>query len=280
MTPLLLSILRIAVTLVAAYVLLVVLAAGCQRKLVYYPSKADTPRLRSEAERIGLVPWTDAEGERIGWTNEQSAAPPCPAVVVFHGNAGHALHRFHFVQALASNWEEEGLRVFVFEYPGYADRSGRPSERVIKKAAAQATEELLDRTSTDRLFVLGESLGSGVACHLAGKMPDQIAGVLLITPFTSLVDVAKRHYPYLPVAWLLRDRYKNVEPLENYAGPVAVILAERDAVVPPPIGHRLYESYDGPKRLWIQKGRGHNTLNYDPTLPWWTEVVDFLREPQ
>ena len=88
--------------------------------------------------------------------------------------------------------------------------------------------------------------------------------------------MAAARYPFVPVRWLLRDRWDSVEALSAYRGPLAVLLAERDTVVPARFGRRLYDGYGGPKRLWVQAGRNHNSLDLRPEAPWWDEVSEAL----
>ena len=247
-----------------------------QRQLLYFPSKAPAAELAQEAARVGLHTWRDESGGAIGW---KSAGRPGARnrMLVFHGNAGYALHRDYFVaglEALADEWE-----VFLFEYPGYGAREGTPSEALFKGAAVQALKSLLAggmATDARPVYVLGESLGSGIATHLAATFPDQVAGLLLVTPFSSLADVAAHHYPFLPVRALLSERYDSMEALSHYRGPVAFLLAERDEVVPIALGRLLYANYTGPRWLRVEAGAGHNTLPYHPGASWWDEASRFL----
>ena len=246
--------------------------ATLQRQLIYFPSKAGEQDLLQQAASIGLEVWRNERGSAIGWktTRERNALK---RMLVFHGNAGFALHREYFVagfQALGEEWE-----VFLFEYPGYGAKKGRPSEVTLKAGATHALESLLKADSRP-VYVIGESLGSGVASYLAGAFPEQVAGLLLVTPFSSLVDVAAHHYPFLPVRTLLKERYDSVEALSRYKGPVAFLLAGRDEVIPTILSRRLYESYSGPKWLRIEAGAGHNSIPYDPGAAWWGEVSKFL----
>ena len=246
--------------------------ATLQRQLIYFPSKAGEQDLLQQAARIGVEVWRNEHGSAIGWkpASERNALK---RMLVFHGNAGYALHREYFVagfQALGEEWE-----VFLFEYPGYGAKKGRPSEATLKAGATHALESLL-KADTRPIYVIGESLGSGVASYLAGAFPEQVAGLLLVTPFSSLVDVAAHHYPFLPVRTLLSERYDSVEALSRYRGPVAFLLAGRDEVIPTILSRRLYESYSGPKWLRVETGAGHNSISYDPGAAWWGEVSKFL----
>jgi uncharacterized protein len=247
-----------------------------QRQLIYYPEVAPEERLLKTASGIGLRDWRDRDGQLIGW-HTPSTRNTARRVVVFHGNAGHSLYRQYFADgflALGDDWQ-----VYLFEYPGYGARQGTPSESGIKAAALDAVEEL--RTEhPEPLYLVGESLGSGVATHLASTMPTRVDGLLLVTPFTSLTDVAAGHYNWLPVRALLSDRYDSGKALRSYRGPVAFLVAGSDEIVPAELGRELHAIYQGPKLLIEQAGAGHNTLNFDPAASWWREVSDFLLAKQ
>ena len=261
------TILRIAV---GVYIgLMIVLAAG-QRRMIYYPRVCAEAEAVWLAERDGLKPWRTAAGELVGW-QPVAAAAERDAMLLFHGNAGCAVQRGYFVQGFAAH-----LDVFVMEYPGYGSRTGRPSERAFIAAGTEALRQLR-RERTGRIYLGGESLGTGGACRLAGENPDVVSGLFLSTPFTRLADVARHHYPFLPMGVLLRDRYENVTHLKRFHGPVAVLLAECDEVVPASLGQRLAETYRGPRRIWVQAGRSHNDMDYRRDGAGWKDVADFLQ---
>jgi uncharacterized protein len=275
----LLTVLKMLGILVLIYGGLLLFVVGCQRKMIYFPSQGSEERLLKEANAKGMTAWRNAEEELIGWkASPVEGAENGNAVVVFHGNAGYALHRDYFVDGFLSLNGQSSWTIYIFEYPGYGARPGRPSEEKLKSTAGDAVKGLFKKQYS-RIFLVGESIGTGVACHLANKFPERIDGLLLITPFTSFVDVGQKHYPIFPVGLLLQERYNNLEALQGYNGPVAFLIAGADEIIPPSLGRRLYEAYNGPKRLWVQEGRGHNTLDYHPKASWWREVTEFLRNP-
>ncbi len=243
--------------------------------MVYFPMNAPEDRLRAAAADAGMAVWEGPDGATTGWRTAAESPAGAPVFVVFHGNAGFALHRVYFAEGLRTAVENGPPDVRIFEYPGYGARGGRPSEDVIKAAALDALDPLF-AAAEGPVFLVGESLGTGVAAYVAGQRPEDVAGLLLVTPFTSLVDVGRHHYRFLPVGWLLRERFPSDEALRGYRGPVAFVVAEHDEVVPTELGVRLYEAYEGPKRLWKHVGAGHNTMDYNPSAPWWREVTDFL----
>ncbi len=189
-----------------------------------------------------------------------------------HGNAGHSLHRQYFARGF-----EPYFSVYLLEYPGYGSRPGRPGEDAFVEAARQAVQQLVEEDPALPVFLLGESIGTGVATRLATMFPDLIPGVLLVTPFTNLVDVGRLSFPRVLVRAVLRDRFDNEAALEGYTGRVGFLLAGQDEVVSTELGQRLYDGFTGEKRMWIQEGAGHNTLDFSPTSPWWQEAAAFLR---
>jgi len=253
--------------------LLVTMISGCQRQFIYYPATASEARLMPEAEGSGMRAWRGPDNELIGWRPVSSGAER--RMLVFHGNAGYALHRSYYVEALSGL--DESFEVFILEYPGYGARSGRPSEEKNYTAAEEALR-LLFQEDERPVFLTGESLGSGVASEMAARFPDQVEGLLLVTPFTTLREAGRAHFPAFLLNLILTEEYDNVQALKSYRGPLAVLLAEHDEVVPARLGRELYDTYGGPKKIWIQRGRTHNTLNLSPSAAWWEEVVEFLVE--
>jgi uncharacterized protein len=230
-----------------------IFAYAAQRTFIYYPARADPATLEPHARREGLFPWRNAEGNFIGWRSQQGAGIP---VLILHGNAGHSLHRGYIVSRL----KDAGLAppIFILEYPGYGGRAGNSNERNLVAAAVEAID-LIGR----QVILFGESLGTGVACAAAAQRPDRVRGLLLITPFDSLISVGKRHYPWAPVSLILRDRYDSSRALQNVRLPLAIIVAEGDNIIPADSAARLFESYSGPKRLWRVPGSGHNEVLQD-----------------
>jgi pimeloyl-ACP methyl ester carboxylesterase len=116
-----------------------------------------------------------------------------------------------------------------------------------------------------------------VAAQTAAMRPDAVSGLLLITPFDSLRSIARSHFPAFPLWPFIRDRYDSIGALRSYDGPVVVLVAGKDEVVPPRLGRNLYESYHGPKKL-LEQEAGHNTLDLSPLSGWWQEAFQFLKE--
>jgi uncharacterized protein len=257
--------LAVAVALAMAAVALLV---AFQRRLLYQPSQESEQAALARASRLGLTAWRDGAGAFLGWRADPVARPRA-RVLVLHGNAGSALDRAHYVEALAPH----GLDVFLLEYPGYGPRPGAPEIASLTRAAAGA----IDALAADGVpvWLLGESLGSGVAGRAFAERPALVGGLLLVTPFADLATVARARFPLVPSA-LLRDRYAPARDLATFDRPAVVLVAGKDEVVTAEEGRRVFAALRGPKRLYEDPEATHNTLDLDAEGALWGEIVSFL----
>ena len=254
-------ILRLAI----AYLIVLAGIAMFQDRLLYFPEKTSLGDMVSG----GLRAWPAPEDFR-GLVAEPNG-PARGTAVVFHGNAGHAGHRAFYAKALT----QLGLRVILAEYPGYGPRDGAVGEQNLV-ADADRTIVLAHRLHGAPLLLIGESLGAAVAAATAVRQRDKTAGLLLITPWDRLENIAAYHYPWLPVKWLLRDRYDSISHLASFGRPIVIAVAERDSIVPARFGTALYESLADPKRLTVLKAAEHNDWIARVDDAWWRETTSFL----
>lgn len=253
--------------LIGAAVLLAAIAL-LQDRLLYFPARATVAQMSSGR----LAAWPSAQDFR-GLIAEP-AGPVRGTAVVFHGNAGHAGHRSYYADALTAL----GLRVILAEYPGYGPRH-TPSDSALGEASLVAdaahTLALAHSLHGTPVLVIGESLGAGVTAAAVARSREQVAGLLLITPWDRLQHVAAFHYPWLPVRWLLRDRYDSAAHLAAFDGPVMVAVAERDTIVPARFGTALHAALPGRKRLDVILAAGHNDWLLQVDGAWWRNAVAF-----
>jgi len=245
--------------------LLLVAIALMQDRLLYFPTKlalADTAVGR-------MQPWPSAQEFR-GFLAEP-AGPARATAIVFHGNAGHAGDRGYYAEQLT----RLGLRVILAEYPGYGSRDGPLGEQSLVGDAAQ-TIALAHRVHGAPVVVIGESLGAGVAAAAVHRERDKVAGLLLITPWDRLDNVAAHHYRWLPVRWMLRDRYDSGANLAAFGRPVMIAIATEDEVVPARFGRALYAALPDPKRLAVIDSARHNDWTMKVNAAWWQSAVEFL----
>jgi uncharacterized protein len=256
--------------LAGLYVALLMVVFFCQRGMMYHPDRFSEEDSIKMAAGRGFVPWKNSAGAIIGWKLLAEGSLPHERVLIVHGNAGSALDRMDYAEGLRN---AGAFDIYLLEYPGYGSRSGAASETSLYQAGDEAMGLL---KAEGPVFLIGESLGTGVAAYLAGKFPGEIRGLLLIAPYNNMTDVAQHHTPIFPVRWLLRDKFPSAAYLEKYHGPVGVLLAGADEVVPNRFGRKLFDGYAGPKKLWLMPGVGHNDLQNQPPA-WWQEAVNFWR---
>jgi pimeloyl-ACP methyl ester carboxylesterase len=127
------------------------------------------------------------------------------------------------------------------------------------------------------LFLLGESLGCGVAAAIARETSVKIDGIVLITPWDTLASVAQSAFPLLPVRYFLKDKYDNINNLRSFKRRIAVVGAGRDEIVPIVHAKKLYDSLPGTaKRMWTIQGAGHNDWPMVTNVLWWKEIMGFV----
>lgn len=257
-----------AAVLILGYLAVCIAALVLQGSLLFFPTRTSKADELREAASAGLEPWRSAGGELIGWRRPRPDARA--RLVLFHGNAGTALDRSVYADGF-----EDTFDVYLFEYPGYGSRPGTPGAAAFVEGGAQAVAALL-ADDTRPVYLLGESIGSGIASAVAARHGRAIAGVVLVIPFARLSDVASRVVRWLPVRLLLRHELDNVAALAAYAGPVVVVIAEHDEVVSPEQGRLLFEAYRGPKSLVVLPGATHNVFPVGRGAAWQQRVTAFL----
>lgn len=263
---------RLAIVLIPIAVGLIILWA-IQRGLIYFPSgelpsPADAGLPHAETVAI----WTDDGLTLGGWFVPASPPSKGTTLIVFNGNGGNRANR----ALLAARLAEHGVASLLFDYRGYGGNPGTPSERGLASDARAARRYLASRGDVDqnRIVYFGESLGSAVAVGLAVEQAP--FALILRSPFTSLVDVGRLHYPFLPVALVLRDRFTSRDRIAGVKSPLLVIAAAKDSIVPASQSERLYAAASPPKRLVIIDGAGHNDEEILAGPRVIAAIVDFL----
>jgi uncharacterized protein len=223
--------------------------------LLYFPSRtiAQTPAQAGLLYRD--LEFATADGERLhGWW-VQRRAPACGHVLLCHGNAGNVGDRVLHAAVLTA----AGFDVLLFDYRGYGRSSGKPGEQGTYRDARAARACLLRQPGVDtaRLLYLGESLGGAVALELAIAHPP--AGLVLLSAFTSIRDMGRTHYRFVPAA-LVPDAYPSLRLVSQLRSAVLVVHGEDDAIVPVEHGRALFHAAPDPKRLRIVPAAGHNDL--------------------
>jgi fermentation-respiration switch protein FrsA (DUF1100 family) len=241
-------VLAAVVALVGAYWLL-------QRRLIYVPMGPPPPAAASIASRAEDVTLRTEDGLELGGWFVPAEGQCLATALVLNGNAGNRADRL----ALALDLARQGFDVMLFDYRGYGGNPGTPSEDGLIRDALAAVRYLAarDRTDPTRLVYFGESLGAAVAVALALERPPAV--LVLRSPFTSMTEVGRYHYPFLPVRLMLRDRWPSIDRVRQVRSPLLVIAGTDDRIVPYAQSQALFDAAPGPvKRFIAVDGAGHN----------------------
>ncbi len=266
---------RIVIYFVLAYSSVVMLMGCIQNRLIYLPAKVSPKQLSEVTSETGLKQWPEGGDNYRALMAVNQMESVKGTILLFHGNAGMAANRSYYINAL----KPLGYRVILNEYPTYGARSGQVGEDKIVADGKETLKRVLDEFD-EPLYLWGESLGCGVVAAIAADESLPVRGVIMLTPWDTLPDLAQSLYWFLPVKLLLQDSYDSIENLKQYPGPVAVLMAKKDRVIPNRHTERLYRHLETTKQLWTWEQSGHNDWMYTAGNEWWEEVMQFIEENQ
>jgi fermentation-respiration switch protein FrsA (DUF1100 family) len=208
-----------------------------------------------------------------------SSVPAAPGGVTWlwcHGNAGNISHRLENLRLLH---DELGVAVFIFDYRGYGRSEGSPSEEGTYRDAEGAVDYVLSRPDVqpERTFYFGRSLGAAVAVELATRRPP--FALILESPLPSIAELARHHYPFLPVRGLLRTKYDSLSKIARVRVPLLVLHGDQDEVIPFEAGKKLFEAANEPKRFYTIRGAGHNDTYVVGGREYFRALREFVENP-
>jgi pimeloyl-ACP methyl ester carboxylesterase len=256
------------VVLAAIVIGIPALAWLSQERMIFFPQPlVDTSHLPAHAQRFEIAA---PDGTRLAGFRLPGDGKPAPAILYFGGNAEEiswALSDRRWPRA----WTIAGLN-----YRGYGRSEGKPGERELVVDGVMLYDALAAEADVDasRIVIVGRSLGTGVAAQVAARRP--AAGVVLISPYDSLVEIGRQHYPWLPVSWLLRHRFDSVDAAKAAKAPLLTLVGTRDGIIPAQRSRALHEAWSGPKTWVAIEGAGHNDL--DGSRVYWEAIERFLGE--
>lgn len=249
---------RILFLIVGTYIGFLVLVYFGQRYLQYYPdrSRPGTPAANGLKEMQELRVRTEDGLDLLAWF-----APPKKkngkVIVFYHGNAGNIADR----ASKARHFLDAGYGVYLCEYRGYGGNKGFISEEGLYRDARAALKWLeANGYAPAQWIIYGESLGSGVAVQMAAEFQPKI--LILESAFGTAVDIAKKAYFWLPVGFLMKDRYESINKIKAVKSSLLMIHGSKDELVPYGLGKKLYDAANHPKEFITIDGGGHNDL-YD-----------------
>jgi len=215
---------------------------------------------------------TDRSDAVVGWAGGAEAPAGAPVVLFFHGN-GENLATMEMA-GLFDQMAALGVAHLSIDYPGYGRSTGRPSEEALS-AAADAALDWARREHPERpVAAAGWSLGAAVAVSLAARRPDEVAGLIALSPWASLHELARRFFPGPLVRLALTDRYDTEAAAPGVEVPALVVHGARDQIIPSPHGRRVASALAGPVEHRELPDAGHNDLLAHPEV--WQEIARFV----
>ena len=249
-----------------AYAGLCVLLFLLQERLLFFPRSPDPQAT------MRLQPWqrlvTTREATLSGWLIPAREPGGAPLVFYFGGNAED-------ISTTASEVSARADANFIFmNYRGSGDSEGKPSQAALLADAVSIYDDMVaSAPHNGKRIVFGRSLGSGVGIYLASRR--KIDAAVLVTPFDSVRNVARRHFPWLPVSLLLRHPFDSLSLAPKLKIPALFLLAERDMIVPPVHSRTLAGRWGGSTRVVMIKGAGHNTIGWETEF--WEPIRELLK---
>ena len=227
-----------------------------ERLFIYFPTKelSATPA-DAGLEFVDATVETDDGVNLHGWwvpgRNDEVT------LLWFHGNAGNLGDRVGLLELLH---DELGIGIFAVDYRGYGRSEGKPSETGLYADAQAALDAAQNYAgaSSEEIVIFGQSLGAAVAVELATSQP--VRGVVLEAAFTSIRDMARHHYSFLPVGPLLRTSFDSESRIATIDAPLLMVHGQNDEIVPLDMGRRLFAAAEEPKEFSKVEGAGHNDV--------------------
>jgi pimeloyl-ACP methyl ester carboxylesterase len=238
-----------------------------QERMLFFPRPLDSrPGPRPNIEEVTLAA---ADGVKLrGWI-VKGAALPAPLVIYFGGNA----EEVSWLTDVADQFA--GWSLLLVNFRGYGESEGKPGEKELLGDGLAIYDYAKQRSDVDpqRIVAMGRSLGSGVAVHLAAHRP--LRGAILVSPYDSVVEVAKRHYPLLPVSLMLRHRFDSLALAPQVDVPLLCLVATQDQVIPIPHSRALFEAWRGAKTWQEVSPASHDSIAGEPDYR--RSIAEFLK---
>ena len=251
--------LEIIVGILAIYMLVLILLFIFQRNLMYHPDENNYfgDKLKVNIEKVKIK--TSDNINLLAWFHKKDLKK-FKTIVYFHGNAGKLENRIHKL----NHFKDIKVNFLIIAWRGFSGNEGKPSEEGLYEDGNSSIRWLKNLGLTEKdIIIYGESLGTGIATEIAQNK--NFAGLILETPFTSMIDAAKNFYPYIPVDLILKDKYKNNVKIKNINVPLLVMHGEEDQIVPFWMGKKIYEIANKPKYSYFTKYDDH-MMEFDKNL--------------
>ena len=245
--------------IILCYLLILIFVFFYQRNLLYHPfeNNYSSNKANFSYEEVSI---SVSNGNNLkGWFHKKDLDNK-KTLVFFHGNAGDLQNRIYKLNLI----KDFDINFLIVAYRGFSGNNGKPTESGLYTDARSTLNWLIKQNiKEDQIIIYGESLGTGVSIEVAQNK--KFAGIILESPFTSMVDAGKFYYPYLPVSLLLKDRYETIKKLKNIKSPILVMHGKKDKIVPFHMGQQVFEKANEPKFSYFPDNDDH-MMDYNEDL--------------
>jgi fermentation-respiration switch protein FrsA (DUF1100 family) len=227
---------------------------------MYHPSENNYfgDKLEVNIEKVNIK--TSDNINLLGWFHKKDLNK-FKTIVYFHGNAGTLDNRIHKL----NHFKDMDVNFLIIAWRGFSGNEGKPTEEGLYIDGLSAINWITNQgVKEEDVILYGESLGTGIATEIAQNK--NFAGVILETPFTSMINAAKNFYPYLPVSILLKDLYENEKKIKNINIPILIMHGEQDTIVPFKMGKKMYQLANEPKYFYFTKHDNHMMVYDEPMI--------------
>ena len=245
--------------IIFCYLFIVVFVFFNQRNLLYHPleNNYNKDKANFSYEKVFIPISNDISIK--GWFHKKDLKKK-KTLVFFHGNAGNLQNRIYKLNLI----KDFDINFLIVAYRGFSGNKGKPTEIGLYEDAKGTLDWLVKQgVKEDKIILYGESLGTGVSSEVAQNK--NFAGIILESPFTSMVDAGKFYYFYLPVSLLLKDRYETINKLKNIKIPILVMHGKKDKIVPFHMGKKVFKEANEPKFSYFPKEDDH-MMDYNKDL--------------
>ena len=246
-------------SIILAYFSIILFVYFYQRNLLYHPSENNYLNDKINFNYKEIFIETDKDIKLKSWFINKDLKK-FKTVVFFHGNAGNLFNRVYKLNEL----NKLEINILLSSWRSFSGNKGKPTEKNLYYDAKKIVKWIkMQGVESKDIILYGESLGTGVVTELASK--NDFGGIILESPFTSIADAAKIYYPYLPVNFLLRDRYDSKSKIKNIKIPILIMHGKMDNIVPQKMGKELFEKANDPKFSYFPDDDNH-MMEYNEQL--------------
>lgn len=250
---------KILLFFILIYFFIIIFTYFFQRSLLYHPTENNysEDKILVSIEKVFIK--TNDNLELLAWYKNNNLSK-YKTVLFLHGNAGTLENRIHKI----NHFKKINVNFLLVAWRGFSGNKGKPTEKGLYEDARSAVKWLEEKgIKKNNIILYGESLGTGVVTEIAQN--ENFAGIILESPFTSMIDAGKDKYPFLPVKILLKDKYESDKKIKNIKSPVLIMHGKVDKIVPFHMGQTMYELANEPKYSYFSEYDDH-MMEYNKKL--------------